>query len=229
MTAVELMSADEERRLAADLGRLRADPARRAEYAARRHEFVLRWEPLVKWVVGRWFGAEIAAGRKRDRVQDGSVELIRALDDYDPSRAVRFSTFAVMRVRGGIRRALLDVPQVRPSHWSGEAAGAARAADRAAAYRCEGGDALAPVRDYRWDRDARRAACAEAVEDALGRLRGRDRDRDLAVLTLRFGLDGGGRRSFASVGESIGYSSSRAQQIEAEALGRLRNYMRETA
>jgi RNA polymerase sigma factor (sigma-70 family) len=47
--------------------------------------------------------------------------------------------------------------------------------------------------------------------------------RQQEVLTLRMGLDGEGTRTMAEVAEKIGISASRAAQIEAKALRRLRH------
>jgi len=47
-------------------------------------------------------------------------------------------------------------------------------------------------------------------------------ERERQVLSLRFGLDGGTRRTLQEVGQALGVTRERARQIESRALHRLR-------
>jgi RNA polymerase primary sigma factor len=49
-------------------------------------------------------------------------------------------------------------------------------------------------------------------------------EREQIVMTMRFGLDGNDGRIFEEIGKELGVSASRAQQIEARALAKLRKY-----
>jgi RNA polymerase sigma factor for flagellar operon FliA len=82
--------------------------------AADREQIILQYAPLVKYVIGR-----LAIRLPRlldydDVLSYGTIGLIQAVDRFDPSRGVKFESFAVARIRGAILdalRALRAVPQ----------------------------------------------------------------------------------------------------------------------
>jgi DNA-directed RNA polymerase sigma subunit (sigma70/sigma32) len=60
----------------------------------------------------------------------------------------------------------------------------------------------------------------------LGRMLGQLAPRERKVLELRYGLDGGGERTFAEIAEEFDRSEERIRQIEAKALRRLKHRSR---
>ena len=82
----------------------------------------------------------------------------------------------------------------------------------------EFGDSV-PDEDARTPDQAARRQLADQVASALKCLS----DRERTVLSLRFGLDGGGSRVLEAVAMQIGVTSERARQIETEALRKLRH------
>ncbi len=81
------------------------DSALWARYAANheaaiREELILRYVPLVRFVIGR-LGIEYGA-EYDDLVSQGLLGLIDAVDHFDLERGTSFSTYATYRIRGRI-------------------------------------------------------------------------------------------------------------------------------
>jgi len=71
-----------------------------------RDALIEQYAPLVKYVVGRLAIALPAILDYEDILSYGTIGLIEALDRYDPSKGVKFETFAIARIRGAIIDAL---------------------------------------------------------------------------------------------------------------------------
>lgn len=67
--------------------------------------------PLVHSIVRRFYGR----GEPEDLFQLGTIGLMKAIRDFDASRAVEFSTYAVPKIAGEIRRFLRDDGLVKVS------------------------------------------------------------------------------------------------------------------
>lgn len=79
-----------------------------------REQIILQHTPLVKYVIGRLAIHLPQILDFEDVLAYGTLGLIQALDRYDPSRGVKFESYAVMRIRGAILdalRALRGLPQ----------------------------------------------------------------------------------------------------------------------
>jgi RNA polymerase sigma factor (sigma-70 family) len=84
---------------------------------------------------------------------------------------------------------------------------------------------LAALRDVLPDPDASSAydeVVAQASEPALAALLGALTDREREVIERRFGLGGQQEETLVTVGERLGVTRERVRQIEARALGKLR-------
>jgi RNA polymerase sigma factor for flagellar operon FliA len=82
--------------------------------AAAREQLILEHAPLVKLVAGRLAIYLPAAMDQEDVLAYGTLGLIQAVDRFEPSRGVKFETFASVRIRGAILdalRALRGLPQ----------------------------------------------------------------------------------------------------------------------
>ena len=67
-----------------------------------RDRLILTYAPLVKFVAGR-VGASLPAHvDEQDLVSYGLLGLIGAIERFDPSREIKFETFAMARIRGAI-------------------------------------------------------------------------------------------------------------------------------
>jgi RNA polymerase primary sigma factor len=124
-------------------------------YLRARNRFVCSNLRLVAMVADRYSGRSMALA---DRVQEGNLGLIKAVERFDPEHGTRFSTYAVWWIRHAITRALVDRGRtVRiPAHLH-----AIFTKVRAARTELEG----------RLGRTARLSELAEAVELPVGKVR----------------------------------------------------------
>lgn len=82
---------------------------KRAHEPKLREYFIKKYAPLVKYVAGK-----VAVGMPHnvefdDLVSYGTFGLLDAIEKYDPSKEVKFKTYAMTRVRGGIFDELRNV------------------------------------------------------------------------------------------------------------------------
>lgn len=155
-----------------------------------------------------------------DLVQDGNLGLIHAAGKFDPARGVRFATYATWWIRQAIQQGVARTADV------------IRAPRRATRVMAASIDQILENRespqgfavDFDFEAledrvDARRYRCAEAVQ-ALP-------DRHQAVVRARFGFDEE-PRTLRDIARDTGVSPQRVQQIQTEALDRLRRIMNRT-
>jgi RNA polymerase sigma factor FliA len=69
---------------------------------ATRNRIVLRYSPLVKYVVGRVRAGIPQSVDSGDLLADGFIGLMDAVDKFEPKRGLKFQTYAVPRIRGAI-------------------------------------------------------------------------------------------------------------------------------
>ena len=67
-----------------------------------RESLILQYTPLVKYVVGRLAIGLPATMDYEDVLSDGTIGLIEAVERFDPSKGVKFETYAISRIRGSI-------------------------------------------------------------------------------------------------------------------------------
>lgn len=71
-----------------------------------REEFALRYLPLVKYVVSRFYIKETSSISKEDLFHWGIVGLMEAIDRFDENKGVKFEVYAIRRIEGAIKDAL---------------------------------------------------------------------------------------------------------------------------
>jgi RNA polymerase sigma factor for flagellar operon FliA len=67
-----------------------------------RNRLVLRYSPLVKYVVGRIRSGLPQSVDTADLLSDGVLGLMDAVEKFEPARALQFQTYAVPRIRGAV-------------------------------------------------------------------------------------------------------------------------------
>jgi RNA polymerase sigma factor for flagellar operon FliA len=84
---------------------------RRTHDRALRDRLILTYAPLVKFVAGR-LGASLPSHvDEQDLVSYGLLGLIGAIERYDPDRAIKFETYAIVRIKGAI------IDELRSLDW----------------------------------------------------------------------------------------------------------------
>lgn len=79
-----------------------------------REQLILQYRPLVKYVMGRMAISLPAILEYQDVIASGTIGLIEAVERFDPTKGVKFETYAISRIRGSMidmLRALDIVPR----------------------------------------------------------------------------------------------------------------------
>ena len=76
-----------------------------------RERLVVAYSPLVKFVAGRTGSRLPSHVEQADLISYGMIGLIEAMDRFEPSRQIRFETFAMQRIRGAI------IDELRSLDW----------------------------------------------------------------------------------------------------------------
>jgi RNA polymerase sigma factor FliA len=76
-----------------------------------RERLVLAYSPLVKFVAGRMSTGLPAHVEEADLISYGLLGLISAIERFDPSRAIKFETFAITRIKGSV------IDELRSLDW----------------------------------------------------------------------------------------------------------------
>jgi RNA polymerase primary sigma factor len=223
---VPLMSRDQETHLfrqmnylryLAERTRTRIDPARPrgrdleelgrlcAAAAAVKERIVRANLRLVIAVARRyaWRGGELA-----ERISDGNLALLRAVDGFDIARGYKFSTYATWAIRNHLSRAMRREDQARGRLALGPTPSVPEAADTRT-------DAGAELR------------AQERRERVVARLLGHLDERERRVIVGRFGIGGASEETCRQLGAELGISKERVRQIESSARGKLRRHAAE--
>lgn len=184
-----------------------------------------------------------------DLVQEGVLGLMRAVEKYQPSRQIKFSTYAVWWVWQQIARAAdCQGALIRtPVHWNqlrrklgrlGRDAGSVeldltpeRVAEMTQPLQCLSLATPLGRDDERTLSDTLAADPAEGPEQSMVETNLGERlasalcalpDREAQIVSLRFGMSGRRAQTLEEIGQRFGVSRERIRQIEARALGRMR-------
>lgn len=99
--------AQPEASVVADLWRRFKDDADRDA----RDRLIIQYSPLVKYVAGRVSVGLPATIEQADLVSYGIFGLIDAIEKFDPTRKIKFETYAINRIRGAI------IDELRAVDW----------------------------------------------------------------------------------------------------------------
>ncbi len=224
-----------------------------------RMSLIQRYAHLVSITAGRLFGPLPGGIEKDDLVSAGSVGLIKAVDQFDPFRGIKFETYAITLIRGAIlemlrsddwvprlvrdQQKLLKQTYMRLENELGHPASEEQVAAELGitTEKLEkmlgtiGRTSLLSLDDLRIGSDQQRIAdvlpnedpgpleCVairqrrNALSSAIDRLP--DRERTVVSLYYHEGL------TFKEIGGVLTVSESRAYQLHAQAVTRLKGYL----
>lgn len=146
-------------------------------------------EGLVQWVVRQQWLGELSFA---EALQAGRLALWQALLHYDAGRGSAFSSYAVPAIQRAVWRA---VRQARPAPQ-------------------ELLTAQPPQQSPDLEEGLERVFVQESLRHALSRLP----QRLAFVLVARYGLQGNPPQTFTAIGQFLGLTRQRAQQLHQEAL-----------
>ena len=179
-------------------------------------ELVLSNQPLVFFIAKKYCVPGLPL---RDLVQEGNIGLMKATENFDPSKG-KFGTYAFWWVKAYILRAirqnwLVHVPsrqqkknrhnqQDGPFCWVVEL-------EESATVPSEG------------DPDPFEAACRNETKQGVQRMLSELTPRERQVVCLRFGIgDGGEDHTLEEVGRSVGLTPEGVRQVLNKALVKMR-------
>lgn len=67
-----------------------------------KEKLIQEYLPLVNYVVGRLPVSSLPQVSRDDLISSGVIGLLKALKSFDPTRGVKFKTYAIPRIRGAI-------------------------------------------------------------------------------------------------------------------------------
>jgi len=76
-----------------------------------REQIIIDCLPLVKYVVGKVAASAPANCDREELIQCGIFGLIDAIERYDPTKKVKFETYAILRIRGSV------IDELRSRDW----------------------------------------------------------------------------------------------------------------
>jgi RNA polymerase primary sigma factor len=161
-----------------------------------------------------------------DLIHEGNLGLIEAARRFDPSRNVKFITYAVWWVRQAMTHALSDQTRAfsfPPKRFSVLHAAAADVSlsdpiGAGADDRRELGEVLAQEQAAPIEDEMIHQADLDELAEALLDLDGKERE----VVRLRFGLEDDEPRTLQEIGDRLHLSRERVRQIESRAKQKLR-------
>jgi RNA polymerase sigma factor (sigma-70 family) len=152
-------------------------------------QVLVEHERLVHWVVHQQWLGRLPYGAA---VQAGRLALWRAAQGYDPQRGVAFSSYAV--------------PAIRRAVWQA-----------VAAAQPPPGEVLCTAPPQAWA-DPECIVWGRLVAVAVRSLVAQLPERLRMVIVAHYGLAEGPPQTFAAIGQALGVTRQRAQQLHAEAL-----------
>jgi RNA polymerase sigma factor (sigma-70 family) len=172
-----------------------------AEAVATRNQIVEANLRLVFSLAKRY--ASVGSAAFDEFMGEGHITLMRAVEKFDFSRGVKFSTYATWAVVNGCNALLKKQnPANRPAY-------------------CQSSDGVEDsVADYRTTAGEERSV--QELRHVVGQLLLGLNSRERAIIEARFGFDLDQSPTLKELGEGLGISKERVRQLQQRALAKLR-------
>ncbi|SEF47703.1 RNA polymerase, sigma 28 subunit, SigD/FliA/WhiG [Caloramator fervidus] len=83
-----------------------------------REEMIIKYIPYVKYIASRFIAGKPPGVEFDDLVSYGIIGLMDAIDKFDPSKGLKFETYATLRIRGAIIDELRKISWIPKSAFS---------------------------------------------------------------------------------------------------------------
>lgn len=83
-----------------------------------REEMILKYIPYVKYIASRIVSGKPPGIESEDLISFGIIGLIDAIEKFDPSKGLKFETYATLRIRGAIIDELRKISWIPKSAFS---------------------------------------------------------------------------------------------------------------
>lgn len=83
-----------------------------------REEMILKYLPYVKYIASRLVSGKPPGVEFEDLISYGIIGLIDAIEKFDPSKGIKFETYATLRIKGSIIDALRKISWIPKSAFS---------------------------------------------------------------------------------------------------------------
>lgn len=190
---------------------------------------------LVHMVARRYFNSLInELNEYDDLVSSGTLGLIHALDRFDPERGNRFSTFAVTCIWGFMMKdnrnlfmekwkalhSRYDVPYYTFSIYAKFESNAPDDEPMESLRMVKGADDKGAFVQQLDD-----ASKEEYFQDVVKQVLAQADERERHIVTMLYGLDGKGTRTFREIAPTLGLSHEGCRQIKERLFKRIRGSM----
>ncbi len=156
---------------------------------------------LVVSIAKRHVGS---AGNLFELISDGNLSLMRAVEKFDFGRGFKFSTYASWAIMKNFARSIPAESTHRDRFLTGQ--------DMTFEMTADANNLQQEKEDHK-----------EQVHTAIERILGRLDERERQVVEYRYGLSGDAApETLEEVGNRFGVTKERIRQIEARAIGKLR-------
>lgn len=149
-----------------------------------------------------------------DLVMEGNIALMTAAQKFDPSKNVRFCTYAVWWIKNAIWKAL-EKKSKCPASWTAARLNAV----------CDDKEGAEPLVNRIADKlypNPGEEAVELCIEESLVAALKRLKPKEEKVLRLRYGFDSAECMTLEQIGKLLGRTKERIRQIEKSGLNKLR-------